>query len=110
MGATDPASRAHGMMQVLASGDATGAPLSGEIHGIVDQTSALKALAHVFAVVDEAMLAGRITEARGKNAMLMLMAVREHVLSIPEPSGDERLFLQDLQSAVDALRSAGETH
>ena len=107
MGATDSASRALSMMQVLAPGDAAGTPLAGEIHGIVDQTSAVKALAQVFAVVDQALQAGGIPEDRGKHAMLMLMVLREHVLSIPDPPGDERLFRQDLQAAVDALHASG---
>jgi len=91
------------MMQRLAPGDAVGAPLAGEIHGIVDQTTAVKAIAQLFAIVDEAVRAGVIPVDRGKNAMLMLMVVREHVLSIPDPRGDERLFRQDLQRIVDAL-------
>ena len=95
------------MMQVLAPGDAAGTPLAGEIHGIVDQMSALKALAQVFAVVDEARQAGRIPEDRGKHAMLMLMVLREHILSIPDPRGAERLFRQDLHDAVDSLRGYG---
>jgi hypothetical protein len=108
MGTTDPASRALAMMQVLAPGDAAGTPLAGENHGIVDQMSAVKALAQIFAVVDHALRAGSIPEDRGKHAMLMLMVLREHVLSIPDPPGDERLFRQDLQAVVDALSASGK--
>jgi hypothetical protein len=103
MRATDSAGRALAMMQFLAPGDAAGTPLTGDIHGIVDQTSAVKALAQVFAVVDHALQAGSIPADRGKHAMLMLMLLREHVLSIPDPPGDELRFRRDLQDAVDAL-------
>lgn len=98
------------MMQVLAPGDAAGTPLAGEIHGIVDQTSAVKALAQVFAVVDQALQAGSIPADRGKHAMLMLMLLREHILSIPDPPGRELLFRRDLQDAVDALNASDPIH
>jgi hypothetical protein len=100
---SDLAGRALGMMRWLAPRDADGTPLSGEVHGIVDQTTAVKALAQLFAVVDEALREGLLPQDRGEHAMLMLMVVREHLLSIPDPPGDERLFRQDLQRLVDAL-------
>jgi hypothetical protein len=90
-------------MRRLAPGDARGTPPAGEVHGIVDQTTAVKALAQLFAVVDEALQEGLLPQDRGEHAMLMLMLVREHLLSIPDPSGDERLFREDLQRLVDAL-------
>jgi len=104
---SDLAGRALAMMRWLAPGDAMGRPLTGDIHGIVDQSTAAKALSQLFAVVDESVRDGLLPQDRGEHAVLMLMVVREHLISIPDPPGDERLFREDLQRLVEALEMSG---
>jgi hypothetical protein len=103
-GHRDIGDRALTMMQAIAPVDVGGVPLKGPERGIVWSDDALKALAQVFAVVDEALQGGRIDFDRGKHAMRMLMVVREYVCPIPDPTGDEALFRADLQQTVDELR------
>lgn len=98
--------RALGMMQVLAGAYANGESPEGTARGIVDRRTAIDALMQLFAVIDEPLQDGRIPENRGLHGMSMLMLVREYVLALPEPPGDEPLLRQDLQELVDALATA----
>ncbi len=106
-GQRDIGDRALTMMQALAPIDVGGIVHEGSEHGIVQREDALKALAGVFGVVDEALQSGRIDPDRGRHAMLMLMIAREYICPIPDPRGDEALFRNDLQQTVDALRALG---
>jgi hypothetical protein len=105
-GHRDIGDRALTMMQAVAPVDMGGIPLKGPERGIVRSDDALKALAQVFAVVDEALQGGLIDFDRSKHAIRMLMVAREYVCPIPDPTGDEALFRNDLQQTVDELRGS----
>jgi hypothetical protein len=96
--------RALGMMQALMAGFAEGESLSGPERGIVDQRTAADAILLAAATVDEWLQEGLLPPGKSTYVMTMLMVVREHILSLPEPPGDEALLRADLSETVEMIR------
>jgi hypothetical protein len=95
--------RAFGMMQALAEAYADGAVPDGPQRGIVGRRSAMDAVMQLFAVIDEEVEAERIPEESALHAMAMLMLVREYVLPLPDPPGDEQVLRDDLAALTQML-------
>jgi hypothetical protein len=99
--------RALGMMQMLASAYAAGETPWGPNRGIVDRATAVDAIMDLFAALDEPLQTGEpMPQDRLLHSMSMLMLVREYVLPLPSPEGEEELLRADLTDVRDALRKA----
>ena len=97
------AARALNMMQALAEAYADGAVPDGPQRGLVGRRSAMDAVMQLFALIDEEIEAERMPEESILHAMAMLMVIREYVLPLPDPPGDEELLREDLTTLVQML-------
>ena len=95
--------RALGMMQALAEAYADGGVPDGPQRGIVGRRTAMDAVMQLFAVIDEEIEAERMPEESALHAMAMLMLLREYVLPLPDPPGDEQLLSEDLSTLAQML-------
>ena len=98
--------RAVELMRALAAAYAEGDVPEGPDRGIVGRRTAMDAVMQLVAVLDEECEAERVPEDVGLQAMAMLMLIREHLLSLPDPPGDEDLLTSDLESLSELLNEA----
>ncbi len=98
--------RAVSLMRALATAYADGEVPQGPDHGIVGRRTAMDAVMQLVAVLDEEVEAERVPEAIGLQGMAMLMLIREHLLPLPDPPGDEELLSSDLASLSEMLNEA----
>jgi len=98
--------RAVGLMRALAAAYADGEVPEGPDRGIVGRRTAMDAVMQLVAVFDEEVEADRVPEAVGLQGMAMLMLIREHLLSLPDPPGDAELLASDLASLGELLNEA----
>ena len=98
--------RAVELMRALAAAYAEGDVPEGPNRGIVGRRTAMDAVMQLVAVLDEECEAERVPEEVGLQGMAMLMLIREHLLSLPDPPGDEGLLTGDLASLSALLDEA----
>ncbi len=91
------------MMQMLASEYTQGVLPEGPARGIIDRRTAMDAVMRLFAVIDQPLQEGLISEAHGLHGMSMLMVVREYVASLPDPPGEEQLLRSDLEQLKQGI-------
>ena len=91
------------MMQALAEAYADGGVPDGPQRGIVGRRNAMDAVMQLFALIDEEIEAERMPEESILHAMAMLMLLREYVLPLPDPPGDEELLREDLTTLTQML-------
>ena len=98
--------RAVELMRALVAAYAEGDVPEGRDHGIVGRRTAMDAVMQLVAVLDEECEAERVPEEVGLQGMAMLMLIREHLLALPDPPGDEGLLTSDLASLSELLNEA----
>ena len=100
--------RALELMQALAAAYAEGDVPEGPSRGIVGRRTAMDATMQIYAILEEQLVAERIEAEVGLHVMAMLMLLREYVLSLPDPPGDEALLTSDLKDLTRMLDEAWE--
>lgn len=100
--------RALEMMQALAAAYAEGEVPEGSEREIVGRRTAMDAVMQLVAVLDDALEEEGIPEEMGLHCMSMLMLIREHILSLPDPADGDELLREDLASLTQLLDEAWE--
>ncbi len=100
--------RALELMQALAAAYADGDVPEGPSRGIVGRRTAMDAVMQIYAVLEELLVDERIEDEVGLHAMSMLMLLREYVLALPDPPGDEERLRSDLTDLTRMLDQAWE--
>ncbi len=100
--------RALELMQALAAAYAEGEVPEGTNRGIIGRRTAMDAVMQIYAILEEQIVAERIPDDIGLHAMSMLMLLREYVLPLPDPSGDEAQLRRDLTDLTKMLDDAWE--
>ena len=100
--------RALELMQALAAAYAEGNVPEGPNRGIVGRRTAMDAVMQIYAILEEQLVAEQIPDEVGLHGMAMLMLIREYVLSLPDPPGDEALLTSDLKDLTRMLDEAWE--
>ena len=95
-------------MQALAAAYADGDVPEGPSRGIVGRRTAMDAVMQIYAILQELIVDEQVEDEVGLHAMAMLMLIREYVLALPDPSGDEALLRQDLTDLTRMLDEAWE--
>jgi len=79
----------------------------GPERGIVGRDTAADAIMDLFAIIDESLQTGVTPgQTRLLHAMADLMVIREAIVALPSPEGDEELLRSDLERIRDALRDS----
>jgi hypothetical protein len=99
--------RALRRMEALASAYAEGDTPWGPDRDLVSRETAVDAVMDVFATLDALRHGAGLPPNRIEHTLAMLMLIREYIVPLPSPSGEEDLLLQsDLeQLAADLRRS-----
>ena len=98
--------RALSMMQVLAGAYAQGETPWGPDRGLVVRETAADAVLDVFATLDALRTDSPLSPNRVEHTIAMLMLIREYIVPLSSPAGDEDLLRQDLEQLVASLRKA----
>lgn len=100
--------RALKRMEALAGAYAQGDTPWGPDRDLVTRETAADAVMDVFATLDALSPRGRVAGPnRIEHTLGMLMVIREYVVPLPSPSGEEDLLLQDdLEQLAAELRRA----
>lgn len=98
--------RALELMQALAAAYADGDVPEGPNRGIVGRRTAMDATMQIYAILEEQLVSEQMEDDVGLHAMAMLMLIREYVLALPDPSGDETRLKQDLSDLTRMLDEA----
>ena len=106
--AAEISERALELMQALAAAYADGDVPEGPSRGIVGRRTAMDAVMQIYAVLAELLESERIEDEVGLHGIAMLMLIREYVLSLPDPPGDEALLRSDLADLTRMLDEAWE--
>ena len=101
--------RALELMQALAAAYADGDVPEGPSRGIVGRRTAMDAVMQIYAILEEQLVAEQVSDEVGLHGMAMLMLIREYVLSLPDPRGDEALLRSDLADLTRMLDEAWES-
>jgi hypothetical protein len=104
--ATEISERALELMQALAAAYAEGDVPEGPSRGIVGRRTAMDAVMQIYAILEEQLVGEQIPDDVGLHAMAMLMLIREYVLALPDPPGDEALLRSDLTELTRMLDEA----
>ena len=100
--------RALELMQALAAAYAEGDVPEGPDRGIVGRRTAMDAVMQLYAVLEEQLVAERISDEVGLHGVAMLMLIREYVLPLPDPPGDGSRLTGDLRDLTRMLDEAWE--
>ena len=98
--------RALEMMQALAAAYAEGEVPEGPDRGIVSRRAAMDAVMQLVAVLDDALEGEDIPQEMGLHCMSMLMLIREHILSLPDPADGEEVLREDLANLTQLVDEA----
>ena len=101
--------RALELMQALAAAYAEGDVPEGPSRGIVGRRTAMDAVMQIYALLEEQLVAEQIPDDVGLHGIAMLMLLREYVLALPDPPGDEELLRRDLTDLTRMLDEAWES-
>jgi hypothetical protein len=97
------AARALNMMQALAEAYGDGGIPEGPQRGIVGRRTAMDAVMQLYALLEDELEEGRLSEEGALHGMAMLMLLREYVLPLPDPPGDEDLLAEDIRTLAGML-------
>ena len=100
--------RALDLMQALAAAYADGDVPEGPNRGIVGRRTAMDAVMQMYAILEEQLVEEQISEEVGLHGVAMLMLIREYVLSLPDPPGEEARLASDLRELTRMLDEAWE--
>jgi hypothetical protein len=106
---TEISERALELMQALASAYADGDVPEGPQRGIVGRRTAMDAVMQIYAILEEQLVGEQIPDEVGLHGVAMLMLIREYVLSLPDPPGDEAQLASDLRDLTRMLDEAWES-
>jgi hypothetical protein len=99
--------RARKRMEALAAASAQGVPPWGPDRDLVTRETAADAVMDIFATLDALRQGVELPPNRIEHTLGMLMLIREYVVPLPSPSGEEDLLLQDdLEQLAADLRRA----
>ena len=99
--------RALKRMEALAAAYAQGDTPWGPDRDLVTRKTAADAVMDVFATLDALRQGVELPPDRIEHTLGMLMLIREYVVPLPSPSGEEELLLQDdLEQLAADLRRA----
>jgi len=98
--------RALSMMQVLAGAYAQGETPWGPDRELVARETAADAVLDVFSTLDALRTDSPLPPNRIEHTIAMLMLIREYIVPLSSPAGDEDLLRQDLEQLVASLRKA----
>jgi hypothetical protein len=101
--------RALELMQALAAAYAEGDVPEGPSRGIVGRRTAMDAVMQIYALLEEQLVDERIPDDVGLHGVAMLMLIREYVLALPDPPGDEARLSSDLRDLTRMLDEAWES-
>ncbi len=103
----DQYERALTRMAALAAAYGQGDTPWGPDRDLVSRETAADAVMDVFATLDALRQGVELPPNRIEHTLAMLMLVREYIVPLPSPSGDEDLLLQgDLEQLAADLRRA----
>ena len=106
--AAEISERALELMQALAVAYADGDVPEGKSRGIVGRRTAMDAVMQIYAILEEQLVAERISDEVGLHGVAMLMLIREYVLALPEPPDDAGRLSSDLSDLTRMLDEAWE--
>ena len=106
--AAEISERALALLQALAAAYADGDVPEGRDRGGVGRRTAMDAVMQVYAILEEQLVNESMPDEVGLHGMAMLMLIREYVLPLPEPPGDEALLRSDLADLTHMLDEAWE--
>jgi hypothetical protein len=106
--AEEIAERALELMQALAAAYADGNVPEGPSRGIVGRRTAMDAVMQIYAVLEEQLVDESVPDDVGLHGMAMLMLIREYVLPLPDPPGEEARLKSDLSDLTRMLDEAWE--
>ncbi len=101
--------RALELMQAMAAAYSAGDVPEGPNRGIVGRRTAMDAVMQIYAILEEQLADEQISDEVGLHGVAMLMLIREYVLSLPDPPGDEAQLASDLRDLTRMLDEAWES-